>query len=128
METNAKETAIAIAYAGAFVGLVGGGVALFNLRPAHRASRGLAAGVASRNACSAEFSHTTGEDPVGGHRAGLCHTWQRGPISRPCKPLDPSTVDSVFPQRSSPTLFSSITDFPSVCETSRTYLRSVGSL
>ena len=59
---------------------------------------------------------------------GLCHTWQRGPISRPCKPLDPSTVDSVFPQRSSPTLFSSITDFPSVCETSRTYLRSVGSL
>ena len=72
------------------------------------------------------------DDPAAQDRAGygrgLCHTWQRGPISRPCKPLDPSTVDSVFPQRSSPTLFSSITDFPSVCETSRTYLRSVGSL
>ena len=63
-----------------------------------------------------------------GISAGLCHTWQRRPISRPCKPLDPSTVDSVFHQKSSPTLFSSITDFPSVCEMSRPYLRSVGSL
>ena len=35
------------------------------LRPAHRASADLAAGVASRSACSAEFSHTTrSRDPL----------------------------------------------------------------
>ena len=38
-------------------------------------------------------------------RPRLCHTWQRGPISRPCKPLDPSTVDSVFPRGHRPRCF-----------------------